>query len=46
MAEDFSVSRKITNGFDASVNYFQTLSGTGPHVSNLSTSFRETVLPG
>lgn len=43
VAEDLSVSRRITNNLDASVNYFQTLSGTSPHVSNLSTSLREAI---
>ena len=45
VAEDLSVSRKITNGLDVSVTHFQTLSGTSPHVSNLSASLREIISP-
>lgn len=45
MAEDLSVSRRITNSFDVSVNQFRTLSGIGPHTSNLSASLRETISP-
>jgi hypothetical protein len=45
VAENLSVSRKITNRLDVSVNHFRALSGTGPHVSNLSSSIRETISP-
>lgn len=44
-AEDFSVSRKITNRVDVSVSDYRTLSGVGPRVSNLSSSIRETISP-
>jgi len=45
MAEDFSVSRRVTNNIDFNTNYFRTILGTGSHTSNLSTSFRETFSP-
>jgi hypothetical protein len=45
VAETFSAARRITNSIDFGVNYFRTLAGPIPPVSNLSTSFRETLSP-
>jgi hypothetical protein len=41
----FSASRRITNNVDFGMNYFRTLSGPIPAISNLSTSIRETISP-
>jgi hypothetical protein len=45
LAEAFSAARRITNSVDFGANYFRTLSGPMPPVSNLSGSFRETLSP-
>jgi len=44
-AEDLSVSRRIMNSLDISLSHFSTLSGSGPHASNFSSSIRETISP-
>ena len=44
-ATNLSVSRGITGRLDVSVSDFKTVSGTGPHASNLSASLRETISP-
>ena len=43
VGEDFSVSRPITRNIEAGMNYFQSLSGPGPHSSNLSGTIREKI---
>lgn len=45
LAQDVSVSRKITNSIDFSTSYFRTISGNNQHSENLSTSIRETISP-
>lgn len=40
-SEDFTVYRAITRNIEAGVNYFHSLSGTGPRSSNLSGNIRE-----
>jgi len=44
-AENLSVGRKITDSLDMSASYFRTISGIGPHTSNLSASVREILSP-
>jgi hypothetical protein len=45
VADGFSVEHAITRHVEASVNYYQTLSGPRPHSSNLSANIREIISP-